>query len=168
MAKVNNAAAAVTSNLSVEKINDGIYAMAIGAEMDMQIDRNEAFDFFEKADNKSFETLGGGQYLNWEEKPQGTYVFIFTGTTSWVDNSPQGGGKTVTAVKLEDKEGNEWICAAKLIVENLSRVQVMPTMCRVIYGGKKKSKSGNNFFDLSVQVGRGALAPANDGNSFQM
>jgi hypothetical protein len=128
----------------------------------VQITRESAFDFFEKADNKSFETLGGGEYLNWDQIKEGTYVFIFTGTTSWIDNSPQGGGKTVTAVKLEDREGKEWICAAKLIVDNLSRVQVMPTMCRVIYGGTKKSKSGNKFFDLTVQVSRGALVASDD------
>lgn len=145
------------ADLSIDKINEGLYADHLGMST-TPINREEAFEFFEAADDKSFETLGGGEYLNWDKMKEGTYVFIFTGTTTWVDNSPFGKGETVTAVKLEDKEGKEWICAAKLIVDALLLVTQLPCMIRVNYKGKKAAKSGNKFFDLSVQVSKGVIA----------
>lgn len=157
-------------NLTIDQVNDGIYSMAIGAETDLQISREEAFDLFERASDTQFQTLGGGEYLNWENMEEGKYVFIFTGTTSWVDNSPMGAGKTVTAVKLEDREGKEWICAAGVLVQALILITQLPCLIRVEYKGKKKSRSGNNFFNLVVQVGRGSITPlkANENNDFQM
>jgi hypothetical protein len=149
--------------LSVQMINDNLYAERIGGHVDAPIDRDAAFDFFEAADDKQFENLNGGDYLNWEELRPGKYVFIYTGNTSWVDNSPQGQGKTVNAVRLEDRDGKEWICAAKLLIDSLGKVQQLPCMVRIIYNGKKQSKSGNKFFDMSVQVGRGSLNPGQQG-----
>lgn len=149
-----------TNNLSVDHINNALHSESIGAHVDSPVSREDAFDFFEKAADGSFETLGGGSYLNFDELKEGKYVFLFTGTTSWVDNSPQGQGKTVNAVKLENKEGEQFVCAAKLIVDALMLVTQLPCLIRVDYRGKKKSRSGNNFFDLQVQVGKGAIAPA--------
>lgn len=153
---------AKTNDLSVDKINEGLYMEHLGMNT-TPIDRDAAFDFFENAADGSFETIGGGEYLNFDKCEPGKFVFIFTGTTSWVDNTPRGGGKTVTAVKLEDRDGKQWICAASLIVEALTQVQSMPCMIRVEYKGKKTSKSGNTFFDLIVQVGKGVLTPAQTG-----
>lgn len=152
-----------TTDLTVDKINEGLYMENLGMNTSEQISREAAFDFFENAPDGSFETIGGGEYLNFDKIEPGKYVFIFTGTTSWVDNSPRGGGQTVTAVKLEDRDGKQWICAAKLIVDALALVQSMPCMIRVDYKGKKQSKSGNNFFDLTVQVGKGVLTPNQGG-----
>lgn len=153
--------------LSVSAINDGIYADAMGIHSDSPISRDEAFDLIENAKDSDFETLGGGSYLNFDELQPGRYVFIFTGTTSWIDNSPQGQGKTVTAVKLENKEGEQFVCAAKLIVDALMQVSQLPCIFRVDYKGKKKSRSGNNFYDLTVQVGKSSIAPRGNDN-FEM
>lgn len=153
--------------MSVDTINDVLYNESIGIHTDVTpIDRAKAFELLANADDAQFETLGGGEYLNFDQLNVGKFVFIFTGTTSWVDNTPQGGGKTVNAVKLEDAEGKQWICAAKLIVDALALVQQMPCFIRVEYKGKKKSRSGNTFFDLSVQVGKGVLTPQDKGNTF--
>jgi hypothetical protein len=153
--------------MSIDTINDQLHNQMVTGEV-MSISREAAFDFFETANDQSFQTLGGGEYLNWDNMNEGKFVFIFTGTTTWVDNSPQGRGQLVTAVKLEDREGKEWICAARTLVDSLSLISVVPCMVRVEYKGKKKARSGNNYFDLKVQAGRGSLVKTNEQDNFQL
>lgn len=151
----------ITTPLSIELINNGIHAMAIGAHTDLQISREEAFDFFASAEDNAFETLGGGQYWDWDKVDPGKYVFIFTGTTEWegIDKQTQQ-KKKIPAVKLEGRDGTAYICAGKLLVDNMAPIQQVPCMVRIVYAGKKKASNGNNYYDLSVQVGREVLKPA--------
>jgi hypothetical protein len=140
--------------LSIDLINDNVQAVSIGAEEVAPISMAEAFAFFKDADDKQFITLGGAEYLDFEKLQIGKYVYLFTGITSWKGKDQRTGEeKVIPAVQLTDEEGKEFICAAKLIVDNCSQITQMPCLIRVVHGGKKKASSGNMYFDLKVQVG---------------
>jgi hypothetical protein len=144
--------------LSVDSVNDAMQAAQIGAHTDFPISREEAFAFFAAADDKDFVTLGGAEYLDFEKLNPGKYVFMFTGFTSWRGKDKQTGEeKEIDAVMLEMEDGSEFICAAKLIVDNCRPITQMPCLIRVVHGGKKRAGNGNSYFDLKVQVGKQSI-----------
>ena len=151
---------ASTPKLSASELSDVVHGLAIGAHSDHKISMEEAFDIFEKMDDSQLETLGGAEYWDWSKAKEGTYVFLFTGITSWKGTDQRtGDAREVPAVQLTDKDGKEWICAGKLLVDNCSPIQVMPCLIRIVYAGRKKANNGNQYFDLKVQVGSSSLNP---------
>ena len=145
--------------LSADIINDNLHAAAIGAEEITPISRAEAFDWFLSANDSEFETLGGGEYLDWSKMKPGKYVYEFVGLTSWKGkNRRTGEEEIVEAISIRDINGSEFICAAKLVVDACKKITQMPCMVRFVYEGEGRTSAGNNFFKLKTQVGRGSIA----------
>lgn len=158
--KANEIIAGELPKLTANELGDIVQGLAIGQHIDLPISMEQAFDLFEQLDDKELETLGGAEYLDWEQMQNGKYVFLFTGVTSWkgidkATNQP----KEVPAVKLTGKDGKEYVCASKLLYDNCLPLQQIPCMIRIVYGGKKRAGNGNSYFDLKVQAGSSSLSP---------
>lgn len=61
----------------------------------------------------------------------------------------QDTGEAMQAVKLIDRDRNSWICAAQVVVENLSKIEKVPAAIRMRFNGKKKGKNGS-YYDVQI------------------
>jgi hypothetical protein len=146
-----NGNAGKSNELTPAQINENLYQSMIKGDIE-PVDRATAFAIMKGAKPTDLEELSGAKYLNFDELTKGDYVYIFKGTTSWQKKDNQTGQmQTVNAVKLEDEEGNELVCAAAVLYSSLKDLQQIPCFVVVTFNGKKKVANGM-MYDLAVKT----------------
>lgn len=158
--EAKNSNAAETNVLTPAQINENAYQAAMGQQV-TPIDRMAAYDLLMSAPETDTVDLNGGEYLKFEDYPEGTkFVFQVTGLTSWTNKKQQ----VVKAVRLEDfKDGKQFVCAAAVMYSSCEKLTQLPCLIRVTYSGMKKTGNGDDMYDLKIEAFKSvpASAPAN-------
>jgi hypothetical protein len=153
--KANNGAnnvPATTVAPSLSDMNTGLTEMFLrGADTVHGKSYEEMFQMFETASDEQFDNVTGAEYLKWEDVEPGTYTFMCTGIKNTVIDN-----KSMDVAVLVDKELQEYITGASMVVNALRNVKQLPTMCKIIHTGKKKQNKNGNYYIINVLLPKAA------------
>jgi hypothetical protein len=123
------------------------------------INRADAFELMENANADELQKLTGAEYLKMEVGER--RVFEFVGNTVFQSTELDGSKKSSPAVKLVDKDGNEFIMATTMVVQSLQQVTELPAYVRLTYKGKQSSADRKRSYDnFEVEVFPQQVKPA--------
>jgi hypothetical protein len=142
-----NGNAAKPTELTPAQVNENLYMSTMRGDVE-PVDRNKAFDMLMDAPETDTEDLSGGDYFTFDDYKKGEkFVFIVHGLTSWVNKQ----GQTVKAVKIENKDGARFVCAAALLYNACEKLTQLPCFVRVTYNGMERTDKGK-MYDLKVEA----------------
>lgn len=99
-------------------------------------------------DQKSIEgaTELTAEYLDFSTwKIEETRRYAYTGPTTITD----GNGEVIQAATLVDKDRTTFVCASKVVVQSLMKIESVPAAVAIQYNGKKDGNKGR-YHDVRV------------------
>jgi hypothetical protein len=149
--QTTNGNAGKPNDLTPAQVNENLYQSMIRGDVE-PIDRDKAFDMLMGAPETDTEDLSGGDYFKFDDYKKGDkFVFIVHGLTKWNDKQ----GKEVKAVKIEDKDGKRYVCAAAILYNACEKLTQLPCFVRVTYEGMSKTDKGK-MYDMKVEAFKSA------------
>jgi hypothetical protein len=149
-----NGNAAKQAELTPAQINENLYMSTMRGDVE-PIDRNKAFDMLMDAPDTDTDDLSGGDYFKFDDYKKGDkFVFIVHGLTKWNDKQ----GKEVKAVRIEDKGGARYVCAAAQLYNACEKLTQLPCFVRVTYNGMEKTDKGK-MYDMKVEAFKSVPTP---------
>lgn len=121
------------------EVKPGSDSEALHLNMSDHLKESEFGDLFSRAKESDFREVTG-KYLNFDDwKKRESRIYVFTGMTHFNNTET---GEPVPAVTLKDEQGDQYICAATVLVGSLSN-QTPPKACKIEFLGKPQGKKYN-------------------------
>lgn len=109
----------------------------------------EAFDFLENIPSDNMQSANSmTSYLTFEEV--GKEYNMFAKGIEMIRFKDDK--EDTEVVRLIDRNGEEWLCGAKVLVGKVKQLKTLPAMIRIIYKGEEKSPNikGGKYKNLEV------------------